>query len=53
MLQAALQPRMGGNPAKFEDTWEARENQVEVCDNFAASKLDDDVEVSVVPREAR
>ena len=44
---------MGGNPAKFEDTWKAREHQVEVCDNFVASKLDDDVEISVVPREAR
>ena len=38
MLQAALQPTMGGNPAKFEDKCKAREHQVEF---------------SVVPREAR
>ena len=43
---------MGDNPAKFEETWKAWEHQVDVHENLAASKLDDDGKFSVVRREA-
>ena len=52
MLQAVLQPGMGDNPAKLEETWKAWEHQVDVYENLAASKLDDDVKISAVLREA-
>ena len=52
MLQAVLQPGMSNNPAKFEETWKSWEHQVEVYENLASSKLDDDVKISVVLREA-
>ena len=52
MLQAVLQPGMSNNPAKFEETWKFWEHQVEVYENLASSKLDDDVNISVVLREA-
>ena len=48
MLQAVLQPGMGHNPAKFEETWTAWEHQVDVYEHFATSKRDDDVKISVV-----
>ena len=50
--QAVLQPGMGDNPAKFEKTWKAWERQVDVYENLAASKLDDDADICVVCREA-
>ena len=43
---------MGGNPAKFDKTWNAWEHQVDVHENIAASKLDGDVKICVVLREA-
>ena len=52
LLQAVLQPGMGDNPAKFEESWHAWEDQVDVNDKLATSKLDDDVKISVVLREA-
>ena len=52
MLQAVQQPGMSDNPAKFEETWKSWEHQVDVCENLSSSKLDDDVKLSVVLREA-
>ena len=52
MLQAVLQPGIGHHPAKFEEAWNAWEHQVDVCEKVATSKLDDDVKISVVQREA-
>ena len=52
MLQAVLQPGMSNNPIKFEETWKSWEHQLEVYENLASSKLDDDVKISVVLREA-
>ena len=52
MLQAVVQPGMGDNPAKFEEAWKTWEHQVGVYENHATSKLDDDVKISVVLREA-
>ena len=52
VLQAVLQPEMGGNPSKFEEAWNAWEHQVDVYEKLATSKLDDDVKISVVLREA-
>ena len=52
MLQAVLQPGMSNNPVKLEETWKSWEHQVEVYENLASSKLDDDVKISVVLREA-
>ena len=52
MFQAVLQPGMGDNPAKFDETLKAWEHRVDVYDTLAASKLDDDVTISVVLREA-
>ena len=52
MLQAVLQPVMSDNPAKFEETWKSWEHQMDIYENFSSSKLDDDVEISVVLREA-
>ena len=51
MLQAVPQPGMSDNPAKFEETWKSWEHQVDVYENLSSSKLDDDVKISVVPRE--
>ena len=44
---------MNDNPAKFEDTWKTWEHQVDVYENLAASKLDDDVKISEVLRKPR
>ena len=44
-----LQPGMGDSPGKFEETWE---HQVDAYEDLAASKLDDDVKIRVVWREA-
>ena len=54
MLQAVLQLGIGDtpDPAKFEEAWKAWEHQVDVCEKPATSKLDDDVKISVVLREA-
>ena len=52
MLQAVLQPGLGDTPAKFEETWNAREHQVDVYEKLATSKLEDDEKISVVLREA-
>ena len=52
MLQAVLQPGMSDNPAKFEETWKSWEHLVDVYENLSSSKLDDDVKISVVLREA-
>ena len=52
MLQAVLQPGMSDNPAKFEETWKSWEHQVDVCENLSSTKLDGDVKISVVLREA-
>ena len=52
VLQAALQLGMSENPAKFEETWKSWEHQVDVHENLSSSKLDDDVKISVVLREA-
>ena len=43
---------MSDNPAKFEETWKLWEHQVDVYENLSSSKLDDDVKISVVLREA-
>ena len=51
-LKAGLQPGVGDNPAKFEEAWNAWEHQVDVCEKLATSKLDKDVKISVVLREA-
>ena len=42
----------GDNPAKFEEAWNAWEHQLDVYEKLATSKLDDDVKISVVLREA-
>ena len=52
MLQAVQQPGVSDNPAKFEETWKSWEHQVDVCENLSSSKLDDDVKIRVVLREA-
>ena len=52
MLQAVLWWRLSDNPAKFEEMWKSWEHQVEVNENFSSSKLDDDVKICVVLREA-
>ena len=52
MLQAVLQPGMSDNLGKFEETWKSWEHLVDVCENVSSSKLDDDVKISVVQREA-
>ena len=52
MLQAVLQLGMSDNPAKFEETWKSWERQVDVYENLSSSKLDDDVKISVVLRDA-
>ena len=50
MLQAVLQPGLGDDPAKFEENgWE---HPVDVYEKLATSKLDDDVKISAVLREA-
>ena len=48
MLQAVLLLGMGDNPAKFEEAG----HQVDVYEKLATSKLDDDVKISMVLREA-
>ena len=52
MLQAVLQPALGDKPAKFEEAWNASEHHVDVYEKLATSKMDDDVKISVVLREA-
>ena len=52
MLQAVPQLEMRDNPAKLEETWKSWEHQVDVYENLSSSKLDDDVTISVVLREA-
>ena len=44
--------RATDDPAKFEETWKSWEHQVDVYENLSSSKLDDDVKISVVLREA-
>ena len=39
-------------PVKFEEVWNAWEHQVDVYEKLATSKLDDDVKISEVLREA-
>ena len=43
---------MSDNPAKFEEAWKTWERQVDVCEKLATFRLDDDVKISVVLREA-
>ena len=52
MLQAVLQPGMSDNQAKFGEAWKSWEHQVDVYENLSLTKLDDDVKISVVLREA-
>ena len=51
MLQAAPQPGMSDNPAKFEETWKSWERHVDIYGNLSSTKLDDDVKIIVVLRE--
>ena len=51
MLQAVLQPGMGDNPAKFEETWKSWEHQMDIYEKLSSTKFDDDVKISVVLRE--
>ena len=44
--------RNGDNRAEFEETWKAWEHQVDVYGNLAELELDDDVNISVLLREA-
>ena len=46
MLKAVLQLGMSDRPAKFEETWKEWERQVDVHESLAASKLDDDVNMT-------
>ena len=48
MLQAVLQTTR----QKFEETWKSWEHQVDVYENLSSSKLDGDVKISMVLREA-
>ena len=43
---------MSDNPAKFEEMWKSLEHQLDVHENLSSSKLDDDVKINVVLREA-
>ena len=43
---------MSDHPTKFKEAWNAWEDQVDVHEKLTKSKLDDDVETSVVLREA-
>ena len=52
MLQAVLQRGMSDNQAKFWEAWKSWEHQVDVYENLSLTKLDDDVKISVVLREA-
>ena len=52
MLQPVLSLGMVDNPPKSEETLKMRERQVDVYENLAKSKLDDDVKFSVASREA-
>ena len=52
MPQAVLQPGLGDDPAKFEEMCNTWEHPVDVYEKLATSKLDDDVKISVVLREA-
>ena len=52
MLQVVLQLGMSDNPEKFEETWKTWEYKMDVYENLASTKLDDDVKISVVLREA-
>ena len=52
MLASGLHPGTGDNPAKFEEKWKTWENQVDVYEKLVTSKLYDDVEISMVLREA-
>ena len=49
---AVLQPKTGDNRAKLEEACKAWEHQRDVDENLPASKMDDDVKLSVVLREA-
>ena len=51
-IRDAASRATAGNPAKFEETWKSWEHQVDVYENRSSSKLDDDVKISVVLREA-
>ena len=37
---------------KFGETWKSWEHQVDVYENLSSSKLDDDLKISVVLRDA-
>ena len=52
MLTAVLQPGFGRSEDTFEEGWKMWEHQIELYEGVAGSKLDDDVKVSVVMREA-
>ena len=52
LWQAVLQLGMSDNPAKFEEAWKTWEHQVDVYEKHATFRLDDDVKISVVLREA-
>ena len=52
MLQAVLQPGMNDNLAKFGEMWKSWEHQVDVYENLSSSKLNHDLKISVVLREA-
>ena len=52
MLQAVLQPGMSDNPANFEEIRKSWEDKVDVYENLSSSKLDRDVKISVVLRQA-
>ena len=52
MLRAVLQPGMGDDLAKLEGMWKTWKHHVDVYENLAASRLDGDVKISVVLREA-
>ena len=51
MLQA-VQPGMRDKRAKFKEMWKSWGHQVDVFENLSSSKLDDDVKISMVLREA-
>ena len=52
IFHAVLQPRMGHARAKFEEIWKSGEHQMDVYENLSVAKLDDDVKISAVLREA-
>ena len=45
-------PGMGDDPAKFEEMWMSWEHEMDVHENLSAAKLDGEVKISVMLREA-